>query len=134
MLFRTPSIQPKHSATSTDSGHVMLGFPEFFCGSLPIARGACHGWASSQARKSAGVGKNVGFGGMASTQIDALSFLSRRGSHFWIRSCNLDPSGTCEGCRFKSPRKDTCSYRLPTYALFGVPASANMMGVLKATH
>ena len=27
---RTPSIQPKHSASSTDSGQVMLGFPEPF--------------------------------------------------------------------------------------------------------
>jgi hypothetical protein len=28
--FRIPSIQPKQSASSTDSGHLMLGFPESF--------------------------------------------------------------------------------------------------------
>jgi hypothetical protein len=28
MRLRTPSIQPKHSATSTDSGQVTLGFAE----------------------------------------------------------------------------------------------------------
>ena len=30
MRRRTPSIQPKHSASSTDSGQVMLGRPEPF--------------------------------------------------------------------------------------------------------
>jgi hypothetical protein len=29
-LFRTPSIQPKHRAWSTASGHVVLGLPELF--------------------------------------------------------------------------------------------------------
>ena len=29
-LRRTPSIHPKHSASSTDSGQVMLGRPELF--------------------------------------------------------------------------------------------------------
>src|SRR5207248_11592172 len=29
-LWRTPSIQPKQSASSTDSGQVMLGFPVAF--------------------------------------------------------------------------------------------------------
>jgi hypothetical protein len=29
-LRRTPSIHPKHSASSTDSGHVMLGVPLCF--------------------------------------------------------------------------------------------------------
>jgi hypothetical protein len=28
MLLRMPSIQPKHSAWSTDSGHVTLAVPE----------------------------------------------------------------------------------------------------------
>ena len=28
MPLRTLSIQPKHNASSTSSGHVMLGFPE----------------------------------------------------------------------------------------------------------
>ncbi len=28
MRLRTPSIQPKHRASSTDSDHVMLGRPE----------------------------------------------------------------------------------------------------------
>src|ERR1700682_4092351 len=39
MLLRTPSIQPKQRAASTDSGQVMLGFPESFCGSRRIALG-----------------------------------------------------------------------------------------------
>ena len=30
MLLRSPSIQPKQSASSTDSGHVMLGLPDAF--------------------------------------------------------------------------------------------------------
>jgi hypothetical protein len=29
-LLRTPSIQPKQRATSTDSGQVILGLPELF--------------------------------------------------------------------------------------------------------
>jgi hypothetical protein len=30
MLFRMPSIHPKHSAASTASGQVTLGLPELF--------------------------------------------------------------------------------------------------------
>jgi hypothetical protein len=30
MVLRIPSIQPTHSASSTDSGHVMLGWPDSF--------------------------------------------------------------------------------------------------------
>ena len=30
MRLRTPSIHPKQSASSTDSGHVMLALPEDF--------------------------------------------------------------------------------------------------------
>ncbi len=30
MRLRIPSIHPKHSASSTDSGHVMLGLPDPF--------------------------------------------------------------------------------------------------------
>ena len=60
MRRRTPSIQPKHSAWSTDSGQVMLGRPEPFLWK-PTSSSASVSWcSSSQARKSSGVAKKVG--------------------------------------------------------------------------
>jgi hypothetical protein len=64
MDFRTPSIQPKQSASSTDSGQVRLGFPEprrWKPTQSSVARAWC---ASSHARKRAGVAKNVAAGGV----------------------------------------------------------------------
>src|SRR4029077_6380676 len=46
----------------------------------------------------------------------------------------LEPSGNCEICRWISPRKETYSYKSATYALLGLPLSANTTGVLKPTH
>src|SRR4030095_4861873 len=60
MLLRTPSIQPKHSASSTDSGHVMLGLPLPFLWK-PTHSSAASPWcAASQRRKAAGVAKRRG--------------------------------------------------------------------------
>ena len=60
MRRRTPSIQPKHSASSTDSGQVMLGFPVPRLWK-PTSSSVSVSWlASSQARNSSGVSKNVG--------------------------------------------------------------------------
>src|SRR4051794_10075074 len=56
-----PSIQPKQSAWSTDSGHVMLGLPLPFLWK-PTSSSRSVSWCrSSQARKSSGVAKKVGF-------------------------------------------------------------------------
>src|SRR5262245_4863297 len=60
-LWRTPSIQPKHKASSTDSGHVMLGLPEAFLWK-PTRSSVFVPWClSNQARNAAGVAKNFGF-------------------------------------------------------------------------
>jgi|KBSMisStandDraft_5_1062788.scaffolds.fasta_scaffold171235_1 hypothetical protein len=56
-LLRTPSIHPKHSASSTDSGHVRLGLPEPFLWKPTSSSFAFAWFASSHSRKSAGVGK-----------------------------------------------------------------------------
>src|SRR5687768_13085484 len=61
MLRRTPSIQPKQSASSTDSGQVMLGFPEPFLWKPTRSSVAVSWFFSSHLRKSAGVAKNVTF-------------------------------------------------------------------------
>src|SRR6266702_2134228 len=68
-LFRTPSIQPKHSATCTDSGQMMLGFPELFLWKPTNSSWNLSWCDSNQARKSDGVGKNMGFAVIASCQI-----------------------------------------------------------------
>src|SRR3954462_983464 len=60
MPRRTPSIQPKHSAWSTDSGQVMLGRPEPFLWKPTSTSASVSGCAPSQARKSSGVPKKMG--------------------------------------------------------------------------
>src|SRR5216683_2267869 len=69
MLFRTPSIQPKHSATCTDSGQMMLGFPELFLWKPTNSSWNLSWCDSNQARKSDGVGKNIGFADIVSEKI-----------------------------------------------------------------
>ena len=56
------------------------------------------------------------------------------GSRGFTRSCLLDPSGRVEICQFKSPRKETYSYRSATYAVSGEPLSANTSGTLNPIH
>jgi hypothetical protein len=59
--LRTPSIQPKQSASSTASGQLMLGRPESFLWKPTQSSGASSWWPSNQSRSSAGVRKTVAF-------------------------------------------------------------------------
>src|SRR5262249_50147071 len=62
MDLRTPSIQPKQSAPSTDSGQVMLGRPESRLEN-PTQNSSVWAWCFlSKGRQSESVGKNCGLG------------------------------------------------------------------------
>ena len=62
MRLRTPSIQPKQRASSTDSDQVMLGRPESTLWNPTISSGVVAALVSSQRRKLLGFAKNFGFG------------------------------------------------------------------------
>jgi hypothetical protein len=58
--LRTPSIQPKQSASSTDSGQLMLGKPDPTFRKPTINSRAVAWFVSSHARKWAALSKNWG--------------------------------------------------------------------------
>jgi len=60
MRRRTPSIQPKHSASSTDSGQDMLGSPQPALRKPTSSSADDEALTSSQLRKKAASSKNVG--------------------------------------------------------------------------
>ena len=57
MRLRMPSIHPKQSAWSTESGQVMLGVPDLVLWKPTSNSGAVSWLASSHARNSPGVAK-----------------------------------------------------------------------------
>ena len=61
MRFRTPSIQPMQSASSTDSGQVMLGLPLPFLWNPTQTSTVPAACCANQSRIFAGVTKKTGF-------------------------------------------------------------------------